>query len=126
MIEKVGVYDCHCGTNIAGTVDVAAVSNWAVEQLKHQVVGVNSDYKFICSSLGQKLMEKVIKDLGLIPSVVASCSAYMHEATFRNTSAQAGLNPCLFEMINVREQELMGHLDKLEATKKSQSHYLDR
>ncbi|OGO11537.1 MAG: hypothetical protein A2Y53_04155 [Chloroflexi bacterium RBG_16_47_49] len=98
MIEKVRGYVCHCGKNIAGTVDVADVSNWAVEQLKHQGVVVAGDYKFMCSSLGQELIEKDIKDLGLTHLVVMSCSPHLHEATFRNTCARTGLNPYLFEM----------------------------
>lgn len=98
--EKVGVYICHCGHNIAGTVDVEAVAEWA--QTQPNVV-VARDYKFMCSSLGQELIEQDIKELGLTRVVVAACSPHMHEPTFRKASARAGLNPYLFEMANIRE-----------------------
>lgn len=62
--ERVGVYVCHCGTNIAGTVDVVDVANWAAEKLKHQGVVIARDYKFMCSSPGQELIEKDNKELG--------------------------------------------------------------
>ena len=63
--ERVGVYICHCGTNIAGVVDVVDVANWAKEKLRHQGVIIAREYKFMCSSLGQELIEKDIKELGL-------------------------------------------------------------
>ena len=107
--ERVGVYVCHCGSNIAGVVDVADVSSWAGKELAQNGVVVSRDYKFMCSSLGQELIEKDIKELGLTRVVVASCSPHLHEPTFRNACARAGLNPYLFEMSNIREQELMGH-----------------
>src|SRR4030043_501447 len=121
MTEKVGVYVCHCGTNIAGTVDVADVSKWASEQLKNQGVVVARDYKFMCSSLGQELIEKDIKELGLTRVVVASCSPHLHEPTFSNACARAGLNPYLFEMANMREQDSWVTTDKVEATKKAKT-----
>ena len=104
MTEKVGVYVCHCGTNIAGTVDVADVFKWAGRTTgKNQGVVVARDYKFMCSSLGQELIEKDIKELGLTRVVVAPASPHLHEPTFRNACARAGLNPYLFEMANIRE-----------------------
>src|SRR4030066_561336 len=121
MTEKVGVYVCHCGTNIAGTVDVANVSKWASEQLKNQGVVVARDYKFMCSSLGQELIEKDIKELGLTRVVVASCSPHLHEPTFRNACSRAGLNPYLFEMANIREQDSWVTVDRVEATKKAKA-----
>ncbi len=121
MTEKIGVYICHCGTNIAGTVDVADVSKWAAEELQHQGVVVARDYKFMCSSLGQELIEKDIKELGLTRVVVASCSPHLHEPTFRNACARAGLNPYLFEMANIREQDSWVTTDKVEATKKAKA-----
>ena len=84
MSEKIGVYVCHCGTNIAGTVDVEDVAKWAASQLEHRGVVVGRDYKFMCSSLGQELIEKDIKELGLTRVVVAACSPHLHEKTFRN------------------------------------------
>ncbi len=98
--EKVGVYICHCGTNIAKVVDVTEVATWAGEQPN---VEVARDYKFMCSSLGQELIEEDIKEKGLTRVVVASCSPHMHEKTFRGACERAGLNPFLFEMANIRE-----------------------
>jgi len=100
--EKVGVYICHCGTNIAKVVDVADVAVWAGEQPN---VVVSRDYKFMCSSLGQELIEDDIKEKGLTRVVVASCSPHMHEKTFRTACERGGLNPFLFEMANIREHD---------------------
>ena len=119
--ERVGVYVCHCGSNIAGVVDVAEVSAWAGKELAQDGVVVARDYKFMCSSLGQELIEKDIKELGLTRVVVASCSPHLHEPTFRNACARAGLNPYLFEMSNIREQDSWVTTDKLEATKKAKA-----
>ena len=66
--ERIGVYVCHCGTNIAGVVDVQGVAEWAAAQLEHRGVVIGRDYKFMCSSLGQELIEKDIKELGLTPT----------------------------------------------------------
>ncbi len=121
MTEKIGVYVCHCGTNIAGTVDVEDVSKWAAEELKSRGVVVARDYKFMCSSLGQELIEKDIHEQGLTRVVVASCSPHLHEPTFRNACARAGLNPYLFEMANIREQDSWVTTDKVEATKKAKA-----
>ena len=76
MSEKIGVYVCHCGTNIAGTVDVEQVAQWAGSHLKEHGVIIARDYKFMCSSLGQELIEKDIKELGLTRVVVAACSPH--------------------------------------------------
>ncbi|HEX2980397.1 MAG TPA: CoB--CoM heterodisulfide reductase iron-sulfur subunit A family protein [Anaerolineaceae bacterium] len=102
MNERVGVYICHCGSNIAGTVDVEEVAHWAGETLPNVVVA--RDYKFMCSSLGQEMIEKDIHELGLTRVVVGACSPHLHEATFRNACARAGLNPYQFEMVSLREQ----------------------
>jgi heterodisulfide reductase subunit A len=117
MAEKIGVYVCHCGSNIAGVVDVAAVAKWAEENLPN--VRVARDYKFMCSSLGQEMIEKDIKDLGLTRVVVAACSPHLHEATFRNACQRAGLNPYLFEMVSIREQVSWVTKDKAIATEKA-------
>jgi heterodisulfide reductase subunit A len=119
--EKIGVYVCHCGTNIAGVVDVSEVSTWTAENLKDQGVVISRDYKFMCSSLGQELIEKDIKELGLTRVVVAACSPHLHEKTFRNACSRAGVNPYLFEMTNIREQDAWVTTDKAEATKKAKS-----
>ncbi|HEC22702.1 MAG TPA: CoB--CoM heterodisulfide reductase iron-sulfur subunit A family protein [Chloroflexi bacterium] len=117
--EKVGVYICHCGNNIAGTIDVEAVSEWAAT-LPH--VAVARDYRFMCSSLGQELVEQDIKELGLTRVVVAACSPHMHEPTFRKACERAGLNPYLMEMANIREHASWVHQhDKEAATEKAKA-----
>jgi heterodisulfide reductase subunit A len=102
MSERIGVYVCHCGSNIAGKVDVEEVSKWAGEELEGVVV--SRDYKFMCSSLGQELIETDIKDQNLTRVVVAACSPHLHEKTFRRACANAGLNPYLCQMASIREQ----------------------
>jgi len=119
--EKIGVYVCHCGSNIAGTVDVEEVAKWAAEQLKHRGVVIARDYKFMCSSLGQELIENDIKELGLERVVVAACSPHLHEKTFRTASERAGLNPYLTELVSIREQVSWVHTDKAVATEKSKA-----
>jgi heterodisulfide reductase subunit A2 len=116
--EKVGVYICHCGSNIAGTVDVEEVSHWAGEQ---DSVAIARDYKFMCSSLGQELIEDDIKEHGLTRIVVAACSPHMHEKTFRNATERGGLNPFLFEMANIREHNSWATKNKEMATHKAKA-----
>jgi len=116
MSEKVGVYICHCGTNIANTVDVEEVARWAGTQSN---VEVSRDNKFMCSSLGQELIEEDIKEKGLTRVVVASCSPHMHEKTFRGACERAGLNPFLFEMANIREHDSWTTDDRDAATLKA-------
>ena len=81
MTEKIGVYICHCGTNIAGVVDVKELTRWAKEQLGHRGVVIARDEKFLCSSLGQELIENDIKKEALTRVVVAACSPHLHEKT---------------------------------------------
>ena len=119
--ERVGVYVCHCGTNIAGTVDVAAVRDWAAERLAGHGVVVARDYEFMCSSTGQELIEKDIHDLGLTRVVVAACSPHMHEKTFRGACERAGLNPYLCELVSIREQVSWVHTDHAAATAKAKA-----
>lgn len=119
--ERVGVYVCHCGSNIAGIIDVEQVAQWAAEHLKHRGVVIARDYKFMCSSLGQELVEKDIKELGLTRVVVAACSPHLHEQTFRVASARAGLNPYLCELVSIREQASWVHTDKAAATEKAKA-----
>ncbi len=120
-MEKIGVYVCHCGTNIAGVVNVEEVRDWAAENLKENGVIISRDYKFMCSSLGQELIEKDIKELGLTRVVVAACSPHLHEATFRKACANAGLNPYLCELVSIREHASWVHTDKAAATQKSKA-----
>jgi heterodisulfide reductase subunit A len=100
-MKKVGVYICHCGTNIGGTVDCHRIA----EELGREVgeVVICRDYKYMCSEPGQKLIRDDIRELGLDHVVEASCSPKMHEPTFRNACSAAGMNPYLFEMVNIRE-----------------------
>jgi heterodisulfide reductase subunit A len=118
---RVGVYVCHCGSNIAGTVDVAEVREWAQQRLGTSGVVVARDYKFMCSSLGQELIEKDIRDLGLERVVVAACSPHLHESTFRTACSRAGLNPYLCELASIREQVSWVHTDRAAATDKSKA-----
>lgn len=119
MAEKVGVYVCHCGSNIAGKVNVEEVAKWAGENL--QDVVVSRDYKFMCSSLGQKMIEDDIRGEGLTRVVVAACSPHLHEKTFRRACTNAGLNPYLLDMTNIREHCSWVHRDMDSATLKAKS-----
>ena len=101
MEPRIGVYVCHCGSNIAGTVDVAEVSRFAKDL---DSVVVARDYKFMCSEPGQNLIKEDIKTAGLNRIIVASCSPKLHEPTFRQVCQDAGINPYLFQMANIREQ----------------------
>mgnify|MGYP006270320689 CR=1 FL=1 len=117
-MKRTGVFICHCGINIAGTVDVAEVARWAAGL---ENVAVARDYKFMCSSTGQELIEKDIQELGVDRVVVASCSPHMHEPTFRGACERAGVNPYMFEMANIREQCSWVHADRLAATEKAKA-----
>ncbi len=119
--ERIGVYVCHCGTNIAGVVDVQEVAEWAAAQLEHRGVVIGREYKFMCSSLGQELIEKDIKELELTRVVVAACSPHLHEHTFRTACKNAGLNPYLCELVSIREQVSWVHTDKAAATAKAKA-----
>ena len=100
-MQRIGVFVCHCGTNIAGTVDVAAVA----EALKSEPgVVFSTDYQDMCSQAGQDMIKNAIRDEKLTGIVVCSCSPRMHEATFRKTAASAGINPYMVEIANIREQ----------------------
>jgi heterodisulfide reductase subunit A len=97
---RTGVYICHCGTNIAATVDVAAVAEYA-NTLEDVVLA--RDYEYMCSDPGQDLIKQDIREHGLNRVVVASCSPLMHEPTFRRACQEGGLNPFFFQMTNIRE-----------------------
>ena len=98
--RKIGVYICHCGTNIAAKVDVEAVAEFAAGL---PGVVVSRTYEYMCSDPGQELVKEDIKELGLNRVVVASCTPLMHEITFRRACESAGLNPFFFQMANIRE-----------------------
>jgi len=115
---RIGVYICHCGSNIAGTVDTEEVVRFA-QGLDSVVVA--RDYKFMCSEPGQNLIKADITELGLNRVVVASCSPTMHEPTFRRVCQEAGINPYLFQMANIREHCSWVTEDKQLATEKAKA-----
>jgi len=116
---RIGVYVCHCGSNISAMVDVEEVAQWAGENLPNIVVA--RDNKFMCSSLGQEQIEADIKEHGLTRVVVAACSPHLHEATFRGACQRAGLNPYLFDMVSIREQVSWVCTDRAVATAKAKA-----
>jgi heterodisulfide reductase subunit A len=116
MEPRIGVFVCHCGTNIAGVVDVTRVAESAA-RLRNVVFA--TDYKFMCSDPGQGLIRDSILRHKLDRVVVAACSPRMHEPTFRKACAEAGLNPYLFEMANIREHCSWVHEDHQAATLKA-------
>lgn len=118
MEPRIGVYICHCGANIAGTVDVEQVTNFAKGLPS---VALAREYKFMCSDPGQELIKNDIKEQGINRVVVASCSPRLHEQTFRRALASAGLNPYFFEMANIREQCSWVIENKAAATEKAKS-----
>ncbi|MFH2011460.1 MAG: CoB--CoM heterodisulfide reductase iron-sulfur subunit A family protein [Pseudomonadota bacterium] len=113
---RIGVFICHCGINIASTVDVDRLRD-SISQLPNVVV--SKDYKYMCSDPGQELIRKDIVEEGLNRIVVASCSPRMHEPTFRMAIQHAGLNPYCLEIANIREQCSWVHEDKEYATEKA-------
>ena len=113
---RIGVYVCHCGTNIAGTVDVAEVADQAANL---DGVVVSRSYKYMCSDPGQDLIKEDVREFGLNRIVVASCSPLMHETTFRAACVEAGLNPFLFQMTNLREHIAWVANDPVFATNKA-------
>ncbi|MCM1578621.1 MAG: CoB--CoM heterodisulfide reductase iron-sulfur subunit A family protein, partial [Ruminococcus sp.] len=115
-MQRIGVFICHCGTNIAATVDVKAVA----EAMKNEPGVVFSvDYQYMCSEVGQNLIGDTIKEQNLTGVVVCSCSPRMHEATFRKAAAKAGLNPYMVEIANIREQCSWIHKDIMTGTEKA-------
>ena len=115
-MQRIGVFVCHCGTNIAGTVNVKAV---AEALAKENAVVFSTDYTYMCSESGQNLIKDTIKNEKLTGVVVCSCSPRMHEATFRKAAAAAGLNSYMVEIANIREQCSWIHKDVIQATEKA-------
>ncbi len=115
-MQKIGVFVCHCGTNIAATVDVKAV---AEALAKESGVVYSVDYPYMCSEAGQNMIKDAVRNYGLTGVVICSCSPRMHEATFRKAAAAAGLNPYMVEIANIREQCSWIHKDIAEATEKA-------
>ncbi len=115
-MQKIGVFVCHCGTNIAGTVDVEAVADALG---KEDGVVFSTHYTYMCSEAGQNLIKDTIKKENLTGVVLCSCSPRMHEATFRKCAESAGVNPYLVEVANIREQCSWVTKDMAEATPKA-------
>jgi heterodisulfide reductase subunit A2 len=115
-IPKVGVFICHCGTNIAGKVDVNAVAEYAATL---PCVAAAHEYKFMCSDPGQQLLINEVREKGLNRVVVASCSPRMHEKTFRKATQTAGVNPYFFQMACIREHDSWVTEDPVKATEKA-------
>jgi len=113
---KIGVYVCECGINIGAVIDVAEVARYA-STLPN--VAVAREYKYMCSEPGQKMIQDDIQNLGINRVVVASCTPRMHEPTFQNAVAAAGLNPYYFQMTNIREQVSWVVEDHAQATAKA-------
>ena len=113
---KVGVFICHCGTNIAGKVDVNAVAEYAGTL---PYVASAHEYKFMCSDPGQQLLINTVREMGLNRVVVASCSPRMHEKTFRKATRTAGVNPYCFQMACIREHDSWVTEDPVKATEKA-------
>jgi len=116
MPPKVGVYVCHCGINIAHTVDVEEVAR-AAGGLPN--VAIARDYIYMCSDPGQQLIQDDIRELGLDRVVVASCSPRMHELTFRAVLRDAEINPYYLQIANIREQCSWVHTERARATEKA-------
>ncbi len=115
-MQRIGVFVCWCGSNIAATVDVKAVA----EAAKHEPgVVFSTDYQYMCSENGQAMIREAIKEHRLTGVVICSCSPRMHEATFRKTAVSAGLNPYMVEIANIREQCSWIHKDMAEGTEKA-------
>ena len=117
--SRVGVYVCHCGSNIAKMVDVEGTARFAAEELGDVVVA--RDYEFMCSALGQSMIEDDIRSEGLDRVVVAACSPHLHEKTFRRACQNAGMNPYLMQMTSIREHVSWVTRDKGKATEKAKA-----
>jgi heterodisulfide reductase subunit A len=108
---RIGVYICHCGINIGGVVDCPELAKFA-EKLDN--VTIARDYKYFCADPGQEIIKNDIKEYNLNRVVVAACSPRMHEPTFRRCVEEAGLNPFLFEFVNIREHDSWVHMHEPE------------
>jgi heterodisulfide reductase subunit A len=113
---RIGFYVCHCGHNIAAMIDVAEVAKYAAT-LPHVVV--SREYKYMCSTPGQELIQQDIREQRLNRIVVASCSPLLHEPTFRRAAEKAGMNAFCFQMVNIREHASWVHEDRKAATLKA-------
>lgn len=116
MNKQIGIYICHCGTNIAATVDCEELVRFS--STLHGVK-IARDYRYLCSDPGQDLIKKDIQEHSLKRVVIAACSPRMHETTFRNLLASSGINPYLLHIANIREQCSWVHQDRTKATEKA-------
>lgn len=115
-MKRIGVFVCHCGKNIADTVDVKSV----VEEIKkHPDVVYAVDYTYMCSDPGQDMIKDAVESENLDAVIVAACTPSLHENTFRKAVSAVDLNPYQFESANVREQCSWVHKDKVEGTRKA-------
>ena len=117
-LPRIGVYVCHCGTNIGGKVNVPEVVAFA-QNLPHVIVA--REYKYMCSDPGQLLIKEDIQKLNINRVIVASCSPHLHEQTFRKATLEGGQNPYLFHMANIREHVSWVTEDPEEATEKAKA-----
>ncbi|NOQ22310.1 MAG: 4Fe-4S dicluster domain-containing protein [Candidatus Aegiribacteria sp.] len=115
-MKRIGVFVCHCGINIAETVDVKRV---AEEAMQMEGVTYAQDYIYMCSEPGQALVREKIKEENLDAIIIAACSPTLHESTFRAAAEEAGLNPWQCEIANIREQCSWVHTDREKATRKA-------
>jgi heterodisulfide reductase subunit A len=113
---RIGFYACHCGTNIASMVDVERVVKYTAALPN---VVVSRTYKYMCSDPGQDLIQQDVRENQLNRVVVAACSPLLHERTFRNATAKAGISPYYFQMVNIREHGAWVHTDREEVTRKA-------
>ncbi|MGZ4940591.1 MAG: FAD-dependent oxidoreductase, partial [Halobacteriota archaeon] len=115
--KRIGVFVCHCGTNIAGVINVKEVVEYAktLPNVAHA-----EDYTYVCSTPGQTMIKDTIKEYNLNGTVVAACSPRLHEPTFRKATEEGGVNQFLFSMANIREQDTWVHMEEPEkATQKA-------
>ena len=108
---KIGVFICHCGTNIGGILDISKITEYA-KTLPNVIYA--ADNLYTCSEAGLLEIRNKIIDLNLNRVVVASCTPRTHEPLFRSTCQEAGLNPYLFEMVNIRDQDSWVHMKEPE------------
>ena len=115
-MQRIGVFVCWCGSNIAGTVDVQKVSDALA---KEPGVVFSTNYQYMCSQAGQDMIKNAISEYKLTGIVICSCSPRMHETTFRKTAESAGINPYMVEIANIREQCSWVHKDMEVGTEKA-------
>ncbi|MHA2113291.1 MAG: FAD-dependent oxidoreductase [Candidatus Hodarchaeales archaeon] len=114
--KRIGVFICHCGTNIAGKISINNLMDFS-ETLPNVVTAREAIYT--CSELGQSSIQETIRELNLTHVVIAACSPSMHEKTFRSTIARSGLNPYMLAIANIREMNTWVTDDNTESLRKA-------